>query len=229
MEKLSFIVPVYNERANIPFLLKEIAFRTEGTGHPFEVLLVDDGSTDLDTWFIQDLENIFPFLKIIRLPVNSGKESAMIPAFREASGDILIFNDGDLQNSFSVLPVFLEKLKTCHAVFGWRKDRKDPWLKKAISKIANGMRHIVFGFDVHDANCALAAFRRELLTCSIFSYRYPTFWPILFKLHGLQIAEVPIQHNSRMLGQSKYGLCGKDYLGFLKTAILVSRMISLRR
>lgn len=203
---LSIVVPLYNEEESVERLTYRILNVGKSFRFPYELILVDDGSTDRTWEIIERLkENATP-LKAIKFPCNYGQTSAMVAGFDHASGEIIVCMDGDLQNDPSDIPRLLEKIEEGYdIVSGWRKDRKDPFLRVFASKIANAMISYSTRVHLHDYGCTLKAYRAECIkTLNLYGEMH-RFLPALAKMTGARMIEIPVTHHPRRFGVSKYG------------------------
>ncbi len=206
--KISVVIPVYNEEENIPQLYKELKEVLEKLGNDYEIIFVDDGSTDKTPQILKDLAQKDKRVKVVRFRRNYGQTAALYAGFQYAEGDVIITMDGDLQNDPRDIPKLLEKLKEGYdIVSGWRKNRKDNFWKRTLpSKIANWLISKVTGVHLHDYGCTLKAYRKEVAK----SYRLygdmHRFLPAVAKSFGVRVAEVVVNHRPRIHGKSKYGI-----------------------
>ena len=205
---LSIVVPIHNEFENLPRLLDAIASVMENSDYRYEIICVDDGSTDGSTQRLQHLAQERTDLKAIILRRNYGQTAAMAAGFRFAQGNVIITMDGDLQNDPADIPVLIDKLNEGYdLVSGWRKNRQDATLKRKVpSKIANWLIGKVTGVKVHDYGCSLKAYRAELVADMNLYGELHRFLPALAFIEGARITELPVRHHARQFGKSKYGL-----------------------
>ncbi|HVE13575.1 MAG TPA: glycosyltransferase family 2 protein [Elusimicrobiota bacterium] len=206
MPELSLLVPVYNERENLPDLGKEI--RDALKGIDYEVVLVDDGSRDGSYEEIKKLVAAEPRFRAVRLGTNFGQTAALAAGIAHARGKVIGCIDSDLQNDPKDIPGMLALLeKDCDVVSGWRKDRKDTWLtRKLPSKIANAIISQVTGVRLHDYGCTLKLYRAEYLKGLRIYGEMHRFIPAFAGFMGARIREVEVNHRPRTRGVSKYGL-----------------------
>jgi len=205
---ISVTVPIHNEEGNIPTLHEWVRATMEQLGQPWELILVNDGSTDssediLDAIAAKDLE-----VKVIHLRRNFGQTAAMMAGFDHARGDIIIPMDGDLQNDPADIPLMLAELEKGYDVCsGWRKDRQDNAIRRNLPSImANRLISWVSGVRLHDFGCSLKAYRREVIEGVRIYGEMHRFLPIYVSWHGARITEIPVRHYARTCGPSKYGL-----------------------
>jgi len=203
---LSFVIPLYNEEESIEKLVSKIIETGDRFDFNYEVIFVDDGSIDATWQIIEKEKNTFPQLKGIKLRRNYGQTNAMVAGFEHATGEIIVTMDGDLQNDPSDIHMLLEKIEEGYdIVSGWRKDRKDQYLRVWLSKIANRIISVTTGVRLHDYGCSLKAYRAECIK-SIKAYgEMHRFFPALASMTGARVTEIPVKHHSRKYGVSKYG------------------------
>jgi glycosyltransferase involved in cell wall biosynthesis len=205
---LSVVIPAYNEEENVPILYEKLKKVLDGLGEDYEIIFVDDGSTDGTYQRLKQLAEKDSRLKVIRFKRNYGQTAAMSAGFEHAKGDVIITLDADLQNDPEDIPILLEKLKEgYHVVSGWRKDRKDPFLSRKLpSMIANWLISKITGVHLHDYGCTLKAYRAEVVKDLELFGDMHRFLPALTKRRGAKITEVVVRHHPRMFGKSKYGI-----------------------
>ncbi|MFA5094866.1 MAG: glycosyltransferase family 2 protein [Candidatus Omnitrophota bacterium] len=203
---ISIIIPVYNENENLPILLEKIFRVLPELGDNTEILLVDDGSTDTSLETMKKLKGTYPQVRIIYLSKNCGQSAAFDCGFRMARGETIVTLDADLQNDPADIPKLLEKLKSCDMVYGWRRNRKDPFLKLVSSRIANFVRNGLTGENIKDTGCSLKAYKRHCLDNIKLYDGMHRFLPTLVRMEGFAIEEVEVSHNPRKYGKSKYNI-----------------------
>ncbi len=205
---ISVVIPLYNEEENVPLLLERLKEALTTLGRTFEVVCVDDGSTDRTVEVLKGLKERYPFLRVVVFRRNFGQSAAMAAGFDFARGDIVISMDGDLQNDPSDIPRLIQKLEEGYdVVSGWRRQRRDPlFTRKIPSMIANWIIGRATGVRLHDYGCSLKAYRREVVKNISLYGELHRFIPVLASFYGARIAEIPVRHHPRRLGQSKYGL-----------------------
>jgi glycosyltransferase involved in cell wall biosynthesis len=202
---LTVVIPAYNEEANVEPCYRELVGVLEAAAHAFEVILVDDGSTDGTAQVVRRLSRADARLRPLRLRRNAGQTAALDAGFRAARGAIVVTMDADLQNDPRDIPKLLAALPGHDAVCGWRVDRQDPWTKRMASRVANVVRDRFTRDGIHDTGCTLKAFRREALQ-RLHLYRgLHRFLPALLQMEGLRVTEIPVSHRPRRSGVSKYG------------------------
>jgi len=205
MEKniyLSVVVPVYNEEGAVANLYKEILATCEKINQPFEIIFVNDGSSDKT---VEVLKNLSP-IKIINLRRNFGQTAAMDAGFKAAQGLYIATLDGDGQNDPADIPSLIEKLKQddLDVVSGWRKKRKDTFLKKFSSHCAAIIRKLLIDDGIHDSGCSLKVYKKECFeNVSLFGEMH-RFIPAILKIKGFKIGELEVNHRSRKTGKTKY-------------------------
>jgi glycosyltransferase involved in cell wall biosynthesis len=209
--EISVVIPVYNEEENLPVLAGEIRAALEGIGRAYEVILVDDGSTDASPAVMVRLAREDPRLRIVRQRRNSGQSAALDAGFRHARGGIVVTLDADLQNDPADIPRLLEKMDGYDVVSGVRTRRQDTWVRRMSSKIANGIRNRVTHESVTDVGCTLRAARLEhLRRIPVFNGMH-RFLPTLLRMAGARVTEVPVNHRPRLHGQPKYNIRNRAF------------------
>ncbi len=218
--QLSVVIPVYNEVENIGPLLREVATALDGRLE-YEIIVVDDGSTDGTLSFLQGLRHELPMLRLVRHRRNFGQSAALVSGVRAARGPLIATLDGDGQND----PAAISALYAEHERQAWqpgpvliaghRARRQDRWLKRLSSRIANGVRQGLLGDDCPDTGCGLKLFAREIfLDLPHFDHLH-RFLPALFKRAGARVVNVPVNHRPRLRGQSKYGVSNRLWVGIV--------------
>lgn len=204
----SIVVPIYNEQENIAALYHDITGALNTCAGSYEIIMVDDGSSDTSYAELQRLAALDVRLKVIRLRRNFGQTAAMSAGFDAAAGDVIIPMDGDLQNDPADIPRLLERLKEgFDVVSGWRSDRKDTFItRKVPSMLANALISRLTGVHLHDYGCTLKAYRREVLEGVNLYGEMHRFVPALASQVGARVAELRVNHRPRLHGQSKYGI-----------------------
>jgi glycosyltransferase involved in cell wall biosynthesis len=207
-EKISIIVPVYNELENLELFLKSLAEAMDTTGEEYEVILVDDGSTDGSGAYMETLPARDPRIKVIQFRRNFGQTAAMAAGFDHAGGDIFIPMDADMQNDPRDIPEILAKLRAGYDVIScWRQKRRDKWLTRQLpSKLANALISYISGVRLHDYGCTLKGYRREVVQHIRLYGEMHRFIPVYASWAGAKVAEIPVRHHARLAGSSKYGL-----------------------
>lgn len=203
---VSIVVPLFNEEASVEKLLAAILKVMRGSAHTFEILFVDDGSSD-QTWeIVQSLKTGTPELRGIRFRRNFGQTAAMVAGFDHARGEIIVTMDGDLQNDPADIPLLLERIAAGYdIVSGWRKNRQDHFTRVLPSRVANFLISITTGVKLHDYGCSLKAYRTKCIQTIQAYGEMHRFFPALASMTGARILEVPVNHRARKYGVSKYG------------------------
>jgi dolichol-phosphate mannosyltransferase len=205
---ISVIVPAKNEEQNLPVLIDRLLPVLRGLGQPFEVIVVNDGSTDGSLRVLESLAAAHPELRVIDLARNYGQTAAMMAGFDHSCGDIIVPLDADLQNDPADIPRMLAKLDEGYdVVSGWRKNRQDAAIKRnLVSRIANGLISRLSGVHLHDYGCTLKAYRRSVIGEVRLYGEMHRFVPIYAAWYGARITEMPVNHAPRLHGKSNYGL-----------------------
>jgi len=209
MDKVSIVVPLFNEKESIEPLCNAVKEAMEPTGDPYEIILVNDGSRD-DTWAeISRIYGNFKNLVGIDLVTNYGQSSALSAGIDQATGDLIVLMDGDMQNDPDDIPMMINTLKEkdCDVVSGERIDRKDSAISRKIpSRIANFFIRIITGVKLRDYGCALRVFRSDIARNLGLYGELHRFIPVLAVLQGARMVQVPVRHHRRKFGKSSYGL-----------------------
>lgn len=204
---LSIIVPVLNESESLVELHRQIVASCTASEIPFEVIFVDDGSTDGSWNVIRNLAEQDERVFGIRFRRNFGKAAALTAGMRAVRGDLVMTMDADLQDDPAEIPKFLERLDEGYDVVnGWKQRRLDPWHKVYPSKVFNGMVGALTGLHLHDHNCGLKLFRSEVAGELRLYGEMHRFVPVLAHARGFRVTEVPVHHRPREFGHSKYGV-----------------------
>ena len=205
---LSIVVPVYNEEENVRLLFEKIQTVCETIGETYEVLFVDDGSSDETFAVLSELSKQEPLLIVIRFEKNAGQTAAMAAGFEFARGERIISMDGDLQNDPADIPELLQKLDEGYdLVCGWRKERQDKFLTRRVpSIVANWIIGKVTGVPIHDNGCSLKAYRASVIKQVSLYGEMHRFIPAMSTVVGARITEIVVTHHPRRFGESKYGL-----------------------
>jgi len=203
---ISIVVPVFNEEDNVLPLAREVAAALKNEPRPFELIFVDDASTD-GTWRkIQEAHQLDPRVRGVRHERNSGQSAAVWTGLQAAGGSILATLDGDLQNDPADLPRLLAELNRVDFVCGLRANRQDTWVRRTSSRIARWARNSALGGDFQDTGCGYRVFRRSALA-GIFPFNgWHRFLPVLAHGGGVSTREVAVNHRPRVAGVSKYGV-----------------------
>ena len=206
--EMSIVIPLFDEEESIPHLYQQLVAALDSIGRTWEVILVDDGSTDRSFELLAEIAERDRRVRVLRLRRNFGQTAAMVAGFDHARGKVVIPMDGDLQNDPSDIPLLLQKIdEGFDVVSGWRKNRQDKaLLRRAPSRLANWLIGRVTGVRLHDYGCSLKAYRVEVLRGTRLYGEMHRFIPALANLMGAKICEVPLRHHPRRFGRSKYGL-----------------------
>ena len=206
--KISVVIPVYNESESIELLLEEIIKVMHTNNYIFELIVVNDGSKDSTYEILENISNRIEELTVIHLRKNYGQTAAMSAGFNNTSGNIIVSLDGDLQNDPKDIPELIKNINQGYdLICGWRHNRKDKLIKRKIpSKIANKLIGLVTGITLHDYGCSLKAFRKEIIDDIKLYGELHRFLPVLANIEGAKIKEIKVNHRSRKFGSSKYGI-----------------------
>ena len=220
---LSIVIPVCDERENLESLHRELDQVARANGYDLDIVFVDDGSTD-GTWgVIRPLAEQDSRVRGIRFRRNFGKAAALSAGFRAARGDLVMTLDGDLQDDPREIPRFLAAMsEDLDVVSGWKQVRHDPWHKVWPSRVFNAMVSWLTGVKLHDHNCGMKCYRREVLREVKLYGELHRFVPVLAAARGFSVGELSIQHRPRKFGRSKYGVrrLTKGFLDLLTVKFL---------
>ncbi len=207
MTQLSFVIPLLNEQSTLCELVDRIESVCQSNAiTPFEILLIDDGSSDESWNEIERLAKSKSTVHGIRFRRNFGKAAALSAGFQQATGKIIITMDADLQDDPKEIPRMLAKLDEGYdVVSGWKQRRFDPWHKRWPSKVFNGILRYFSRLPLHDFNCGFKAYRKEVLEEISLYGEMHRFIPVLAAARGFRVAEITVEHHPRLHGQSKYG------------------------
>ncbi len=206
VRSVSVVIPVYNEEESLPRLEAELAAALDPLGVPYEVLLVDDCSSDRSGAMLDGICARRPAFRAIHFATNCGQSAAMAAGFRAARGEVTVTLDADLQNDPADIRQLLERMDGVDCVCGWRRKRNDTWIRRISSRIANRVRNRISGETITDTGCSLKAYRTALLQ-RIYLFRGAhRFLPTLLKMEGASVVEIPVNHRPREQGESKYGV-----------------------
>ena len=209
-KKISIIVPVYNEAKSLTDLNASIINNTISLCNCYEIIYIDDGSTDDSLKILKNIKQRYDQIKIIQLRKNFGKSTALSIGFNEAEGNFIITMDADLQDDPSEIPNFINKLikYDFDLISGWKMNRKDPFIKIISSKIFNFTVKNLTGIKIHDFNCGFKVYKKEVVKNINIYGELHRFLPVLANEKGFKIGEIKIKHNKRKYGKSKYGKFG---------------------
>jgi glycosyltransferase involved in cell wall biosynthesis len=222
---ISVVAPAFDEERSVALLFEELQAALDPLGTPWEVVFVDDGSTDGTFAALTRLHDANENVRVVRLRRNFGKSAALAAGFEQARGEVVVTIDADLQDDPAEIPRLLAKLdEGFDLVSGWKSRRRDPWTRRVLSRIFNRLASVVSGVTLHDVNCGLKAYRAEVVHDLRIYGELHRFLPVLAHERGYRVAELPVNHRPRNHGRSRYGL--ERYLrGFLDllTVSLVGR------
>ena len=209
MIDLSIVIPIHNEEPNLEALYRELTEAFSGWGKSYEVILVDDGSTDKSFAILERLQLADPRLRVIRFRRNFGQTAAFSAGFDHARGRMIVTSDGDLQNDPRDIPALVKKLEDeqLDIVCGWRRNRKDAFVSRLVpSFFANGLISWATGVKLHDYGCSLKVFRAEVVKSIKLYGEMHRFIPAIASEQGVSIGEAVVNHRPRLHGRSKYGI-----------------------
>jgi glycosyltransferase involved in cell wall biosynthesis len=203
---LSVVVPIRNEERSIALLYDELAAALDPLGEAWEAVFVDDGSTDGSFAALTRLHAAAANVRVVRLRRNFGKAAALVAGFDQAQGETIVTIDGDLQDDPSEIPRLLAKLEEgFDLVSGWKTRRRDPLVRRVLSRLFNAVTSRFSGVRLHDMNCGLKAYRAEVVRGLRIYGELHRFIPVLAHYRGYRIAELPVNHRPREHGRSRYG------------------------
>ena len=204
---ISVVVPVHNEEQSVEQLANETADMLDGLGESWEIVFVDDGSTD-GTWgALTRLHDAMEGVRVIRLRRNFGKAAALDAGFAETRGDAVVSMDGDGQDDPAEIPRLLARLNEgFDVVSGWKSKRRDPWRRRLVSKVFNRVTGWVSGVRLHDMNCGLKAYRGEVARGLRLYGELHRYIPVLAHQQGYRVTELAVNHRAREHGRSRYGM-----------------------
>ncbi len=213
---ISVIIPVYNEEENLAELGERLIRTLTGLGRPFEIIFVDDGSSDRSWELLGELYRRHPGeIRAIQFHRNFGQHQAIFAGFQAARGQVMVTLDADLQNPPEEIPRLVAKLEEgFDTVGGWREERQDSWLRKLPSLMVNRLMSCVTGVKLRDYGCMLRAYRREVVDSINRCNESSSFIPALANLYARRVAEIPVGHAERERGRSKYNLIKLIRLNF---------------
>jgi glycosyltransferase involved in cell wall biosynthesis len=217
--EITVLVPVKDEEESVPRLAQEVEAVLDPLGRPWEMLWVDDGSTDATLARLRELRARRGEHRWLSFDRNYGQAAAFAVGFRHARGAIVVTMDADLQNDPADIPALLAVLASGAAdmVNGVRAERHDSWLRRVSSRIGNGFRNRMTGESVTDVGCSLRAFRREFVLDAPLFRGMHRFLPTLARMQGARLAEVPVRHRPRRFGRTKYGVGNRLWVGIEDT------------
>lgn len=207
----SVVIPLKNEEENIIDLIEELEPIMLSLNKPWELICIDDGSTDRTVAILDDLLKQKSFLRLLVFKKNYGQSSAFDAGFKAAKGEYVITLDGDRQNDPADIPKLLQAIQNCDLACGARVNRKDPWSKKITSWVANLVRRNICDDGVSDTGCSLKVYRSSALRKIKMYNGMHRFLPALFKIEGLRVTEVPVNHRERTRGKTKYNFFNRSF------------------
>lgn len=218
---LSFVIPAHNEEESVSELYDEIVKVTNKSGKTYEIIFIDDGSTDKTYNALKNLHQIDKKVKVLKLRGWFGKSISLQAGFEQAAGEIVITMDADLQDNPKEIPKFIAKIKEGYdLVSGWKKKRYDPISKTFPSKIGNWLTRVLTGVKIHDLNCGFKAYRKEVTdNLHLYGELYK-YIPVLAEKQKFKVTEVIVEHRKRRYGKSKFGW-NRNIKGFLDLLTIV--------
>jgi dolichol-phosphate mannosyltransferase len=212
---LSLVIPAYNEQENVPTLLDRVSAALAQTGRPFEVVIVDDGSTDETPRLLAEGMKRYPWLRVLRMARNGGQSAAFEAGFEAARGQVIATIDADLQNDPEEIPRLLPLLDGYDMVTGWRKDRQDTGFRRWQSRQANRIRNWISQETVNDSASSLKLYKAHAIKgLKLFNGAH-RFFPTLVKMRGYTVREEPVKHSARFAGTAKYGFRNRALRAFI--------------
>lgn len=222
---ISVVIPVFNEKESVATLHAELVAVLKTVREPYEIIFIDDGSTDGTSAEIKKLRPV----RLITFARNFGKSQALQAGFRAAKGDYVFTMDGDLQDDPNEIPNFLKAMKEGNTdlVCGWKQRRIDSLAKKTVSKVANGLTRFMTGTTVHDMNCCYKLYRGDVVKALNLYGDMHRYIPVLVMTLGYAISEMPVHHRERRFGVTKYGNFRRFFKSFFDfvTLLLIRRYI----
>ena len=212
---LSLVIPAYNEQENVEPLLARVEASLSRVGRPFEVILVDDGSTDRTPELLREAMARLPWLRVLRMARNGGQSAAFEAGFEAARGEVIATIDADLQNDPEEIPRLLPMLDGYDMVTGWRKERQDTRFRRWQSRQANRIRNWISQETVQDSASSLKLYKAHAIKgLKLFNGAH-RFFPTLVKMRGYTVREEPVKHSARHAGTAKYGLRNRALRAFI--------------
>ena len=208
--RYSVVIPIKNEEDNLRELIQEIESVMNGIDPAWELICIDDGSTDHSLSILQELCKEKIYMRILTFTRNFGQSSAFAAGFAAARGDFIITLDADRQNDPTDIPKLTAYIADFDLVVGWRTQRQDSWEKRIISRFSNWIRSRLCQDGMHDTGCSLKVYRRSALLQIKMYQGMHRFFPALFKIEGFRIKEVPVHHRPRLKGHTKYHLFNRS-------------------
>jgi dolichol-phosphate mannosyltransferase len=212
---LSLVVPAYNEQEVVPTLLQRVESALKSIDKPYEMIVVDDGSTDSTPKMLDDAMTRLPWLRVIRMAKNGGQSAAFDAGFKAARGQIIVTIDADLQNDPEEIPRLLPMLDGFDMITGWRKQRNDTGFRRFQSRAANRIRNWISQETIQDSASSLKVYRRHCLEGIQLYTGMHRFMPTLVKMRGYTVLETPVKHSQRFAGTAKYGFGNRAWRAFV--------------
>jgi undecaprenyl-phosphate 4-deoxy-4-formamido-L-arabinose transferase len=208
LEKISVVIPVYNEAANLPDLWRRLGTVMTQMNRAWEVVFVDDGSADDSLKMMRGYADEAPaHVRVVELARNFGQHSAILAGFKQAKGDIIVTLDADLQNPPEEIPRLVQAIDDGNDVVGgWREERQDEAFRRVASRYHNKLTSVIVGVPMHDYGCMLRAYRRHIVDAVVACDEKAAFVPALANSFAKRVAEIPVGHAERAAGNSKYNL-----------------------
>jgi glycosyltransferase involved in cell wall biosynthesis len=213
--ELSLVIPAFNEQEVVPELLRRVEAALLQTQKSFEVLIVDDGSTDETPKLLHAAMSTRPWLRILRMKKNGGQSAAFDAGFKAARGKIIATIDADLQNDPEEIARLLPMLEGVDMITGWRQKRQDTPFRRFQTKFANRIRNWISQETIQDSASSLKIYRRHCLEGIYLFTGAHRFMPTLVKMRGFKVSEIPVKHSARFAGTAKYGLRNRAWRAFI--------------
>lgn len=212
---LSLVIPAYNEEESIPTLLQRVEASLNQLGRPYELLIIDDGSTDKTPQLLAEARQRLPWLRVLRMVKNAGQSAGFEAGFAAAKGDLIATIDADLQNDPEEIPRLVKMLEEnkVDMITGWRKDRKDTNFRKWQSRQANRIRNWITQETVNDSASSLKVYRASAIQGIKLFRGAHRYFPTLVKMRGGTVLETPVKHSPRFAGTAKYGFGNRAFVG----------------
>ncbi|HEY0009272.1 MAG TPA: glycosyltransferase family 2 protein [Tepidisphaeraceae bacterium] len=215
---LSLVIPCYNEQENVPTLLSRVEASLATINRPYEVIIIDDGSTDQTPQMLADAQVTRPWLRVLRMQKNVGQSAGFEAGFSAALGQYIATIDADLQNDPEEVPrllAMLEERPDIDMITGWRKDRQDTNFRRWQSRQANKIRNWISQDDVNDSASSLKIYRAPAIQGLKMFNGAHRFFPTLVKMRGYKVLETPVKHSQRFAGTAKYGFRNRAFRAFI--------------
>lgn len=213
--ELSLVIPAFNEQEVVSELLRRIEPALARCGKRFEVIIVDDGSTDATPRLLQEAMATRPWLRVLRMAHNSGQSAAFDAGFKAARGAVIATIDADLQNDPEEIARLLPMLQGFDMITGWRNVRRDSALRRVQTRIANRIRNRISRENIQDSASSLKIYKRHCVEGIVLFTGAHRFMPTLVKMRGFTVLETPVKHSPRFAGTAKYGLRNRAWRAFI--------------